>query len=80
MTTIIHGQMVGLRRLANSRNGNPRYSVRIYKVGETVDINTVTDGQVGYYIDNFKVGDWLNFEVSGAKRRTIVSAVLEATL
>ena len=72
MTSIIHGQLVGLRRQSSSRNGNPRYKARIYKVDETIDLMTKTDGQVGYYIDNFKIGDWLTFEVSGTQRQVIV--------
>lgn len=72
MTSIMHGQLVGLRRMNNSRNGNPKYVARIYKVDETIDVVTKTDGQVGYYIDNYKIGDWLNFEISGNARKVIV--------
>jgi hypothetical protein len=68
--------MVGLRRLSNSMNGNPRYRVRIYKIDETIDLVTKSDGQIGYYIDNHKIGEWLNFEVSGIKRQAIVAVTL----
>jgi len=80
MTQIINGQLVSRVKLHNSHNGNPRYRLRIYTVAETISLVTKTDGQVGYYATNFKIGEWCIFEVSGIKRQTIVAITKDITL
>lgn len=45
-----NGQIVGLKKLHNSVNGNPKYLVRIYKFDETIELRTATDAGFAYAI------------------------------
>lgn len=72
MSYTIFGQLVSVKRLTNSVNGNPRFKLRIYKMDETIELNTATDASIGYAVTNYKLGDWLTFTIKGVKQKTII--------
>jgi hypothetical protein len=68
---MINGQIVNLKKLRNSINGNPKYLVRIYKVDETIELRTATDAGFVYAIDPNWLNKWAVFKIGGDKRQTI---------
>lgn len=76
MKTVFNGQIVGLRKLNNSVNGNPKFKVRIYKFDETIDVNTATDAGFAYAIYGGYIGKYGTFVVNG--RNQLVDIKVEA--
>lgn len=71
--TTFRGQIVGIRRLNNSRNGNPRYKLRIYKFDETRDFTTVTDAGFAYAIYDGMLNKYAQFVINGRNQITDMS-------
>lgn len=72
----IRGEIVGLRKLHNSTNGNPRYSVRIrtHERGlyqEVVEYKTATDAGFAYSIYDGYMGRFAEFTLSAHKTPVI---------
>lgn len=59
-----NGQIVGLTKLANSKNGNPRYKIRVYKFDTTEDFITKTDAGFAYAIDSSWLNKYAHFELN----------------
>ena len=78
MSRTITGQIVGLRKLHNSINGNPKYLVRIYKVDETIELRTKSDAGFAYAITERYMKQWATFTISGAQRETITNIKLDS--
>lgn len=75
----IYGQIVGLRKLHNSKMGNPKYLVRIYKMDETIELRTKTDAGFVYAITDRWLKQWATFVVQGNQRQVISDMRLDKT-
>lgn len=71
--TVFRGQIVKLIKLHNSKNGNPKFLVRIYKFDETIELRTQSDAMFAYAINERYIGRYATFTVSGVKRQVITN-------
>lgn len=55
--TVVYGQLVLLKRLNNSVNGNPRFEACIYTPAETLIFKTQSDNGLNYEITNH-MNEW----------------------
>lgn len=72
MVELIHGQIVGMKRLNNSSMGNPQWMIRIYKVDETIELRTGANYGWVYQLNESYLNKWYDFQVSGIQRRAII--------
>lgn len=73
----ITGQIVGLKRLNNSVNGNPQFLVRIYKIDETIELRTQANAGWVYGITENWLNRWATFKVAGNQRQRLIDIELE---
>lgn len=79
---IIKGEIVGLRKLTNSRNGNPRYSVRLRKherglFQNFVEYKTATDAGFAYAIYDGYIGKFATATLSNHKTPVITNLEID---
>lgn len=72
MKTIIHGQLVGMKKLNSSAMGNPQYMFTIYTPAETFEIRTGANYGWVYQLSESYLNKWYDFQVSGIQRRAII--------
>ena len=77
MKTVVTGQIVGLRKLHNSKMGNPKFLVRIWTPAETFDIRTASDAGFAYAITDRYLKKYATFVISGEKRQTLTDIKLD---